>query len=116
MTAMGDMNGDTLKCKLSGDMSSVFVDLEGECNISSSNYFSGEEEVYTFEGSVTADTRNKKNDVYLMMQGDINHEELFSFSLTNKATRKLVPQKEIVTPKKSKNLGEFIGELQEEMY
>jgi len=65
---------------------------------------------------MTVDRRNERNNVYLLLEGLMNQEELFSLSLTNKATRKLRTQKEILAPNNTQVFSEFMDEFQEEFY
>ena len=110
------LDGETIQCELWGEMNISFIDIEWGCSFVSTSYFSGKEDTYIFNGKMTVDRRNERNNVYFLLDGKMNQEELLSLSLTNKANRKLTTQKEILAPKNTQAFSEFMDELQEEFY
>jgi len=116
LSAYWTIDDENIDCKAQWDIHTDFVDIDGTCSITSTDYFSGEDEVFLFNGHLWIDTQSQKNNVDMDITATMNNEELFSVLIKNVGTKASVPQRDITAPKKHIDLEEFMDEVSSSTY
>lgn len=117
ITLTAQDNDISVSCMASWDLRAQLIDMQANCSISSQDIIDlldSRNKAINLKTELLYDTRNNKNNISLIFNGELDANNYISFDISGVGTRRSVAKSEIKAPEKTQDFTEFLTEIYSE--